>query len=135
MHGPAAGRAPGTGAKRAVAARRAAHRADRRAGGDTRAAAPIGSPVAGTRVYLLDARLQLVPPGTPGELYVAGAGLACGYHNRPALTASRFAANPFAAGGGRLYRTGDLARWRGDGQLEYLGRTDDQVKVRGYRVE
>jgi len=99
------------------------------------AAAPIGSPVAGTRVYLLDARLRLVPPGTPAELYVAGAGLACGYHNRPALTASRFAANPFAAGGGRLYRTGDLARWRGDGQLEYLGRTDDQVKVRGYRVE
>jgi amino acid adenylation domain-containing protein len=108
------------------------HAADLKAG----AGSVIGVPIADLHVYVLDKFLQPVPIGVTGELHVAGAGLARGYLNRPGLTAERFIAPPFSSvPGARLYRSGDLGRYLANGEIEYLGRTDQQVKLRGYRIE
>ncbi|AFA74602.1 putative non-ribosomal peptide synthetase [Gordonia polyisoprenivorans VH2] len=99
------------------------------------ATVPIGVPVPSTTTFVLDARLQLVPVGVPGELYLGGIQIARGYASASALTAERFVADPFGPPGARLYRTGDLVRWNSAGEIEYLGRTDFQVKLRGQRME
>jgi amino acid adenylation domain-containing protein len=104
-------------------------------GAQAREVVPIGRPIPGTSMYVLDQSLNLVPPGVVGEVFVGGAGVARGYANRPGLTAQRFLPDPYGAPGSRLYQTGDLARVLPDGNVDFAGRRDGQVKIRGYRVE
>jgi len=97
---------------------------------------PIGRPIANTQIYILDAHREPVPIGVSGELYIAGAGVTAGYLNQPQQSAERFLPNPFSADpAARMYRTGDLARYGSDGNVEFLGRSDDQIKIRGFRIE
>ncbi|MBM9838421.1 amino acid adenylation domain-containing protein [Rhodococcus hoagii] len=102
---------------------------------DSAGHAPIGRPLRGVTVTVLDRHLRMVPEGAVGELYIGGVGLARGYHRRPGLSAERFVADPYGVGGSRIYRTGDLVRWGDDGQLDFVGRVDTQVQIRGFRVE
>jgi acyl carrier protein len=97
---------------------------------------PIGRPIANTQLYILDRKMRVVPVGAKGEIYIGGEGLARGYLNKPAATAEVFVPDPFSGrAGARLYRTGDFGKYRSDGNIEFLGRIDHQVKVRGYRIE
>ena len=103
---------------------------------DERALVPIGKPIANTQLHILDAQLQPLPPGVAGELHIGGIQVARGYLNRPELNTERFIADPFSPDPqARLYKTGDLARWLPDGNIEYLGRNDFQVKIHGVRIE